>query len=1631
MQSEDYATVVATRREAMLQHMRSRRQEAVQHLTNTNEHHAETMRRFHANRREEARMAQIVKTRAQERLERNRVKTRERTLAEIEHFESAINSAASVPRGGEEGDAVDGEASESAQAEGMQNEISIDEAVLERQPASFEEYVKRMHNRRNEDTAARTRKAERRARTVLQQQHVYRTYDGVRRRNLVEAKREQPASLEAEFLLSLAQQAKWYDVVKHNSQYRNTQLKNVASARDVANESNLNDIHSRAMDEFKHRTDVERTKWEALGAEMRKQEREHNTEVCTHILDGVLDLAMLEVEYMERDFMCEKEFPQDKRVEAARWFAVQGTAPTLEELETKNEMMPDEFTDYTKLTGRWEPEDTGSLNILSGSRVSHILHTLEEIANPPPVAPEPELRASSLYIVCIGRKYTGKTLACRRIAKELNLFHANNVQILSEVMATDWDAVLDSTTSDSLKSVYLQEMELAMYIKSKLCRGMSIDEETQIRLLILKMREFELLAVENPDDAPRGFICDGVPSTAGGFEYLRRHIRKDDLVEGEHREVPFFHSIVPQRPALSGAEVIDEPPPPEAEKPEGGKKDTKAPAKKSKGKDEPEEPLPPIELPEVGDEPRLEEEEASIVEAARYFSRYETGLHLVLDFECPSEEVFARYAGIRIDRETKEMYHLTFFPPPAERLPYLDEPNRTEADNADLHNKIRSMEVEQGKYRNWFSMRQNILRVVDATQPVETVVQGAVDIAGEAKSEAQNEFETEMKAREIKCRHADAIKAHKEVMVQREETRKRLAAIYKERGVDLPPELHDPPPVLRTLAGAEAAIPARVTTALLGAFKQDLAMYEDGVKRGLQMMSSLQHRLSRHWILLVQAFAMFISRQRPTSSLLTAFQDEFNSFDEEWRLDDVAKDELHLRTDVLHEAMCKEVTQRNDDGKAQIDGYAKAPVNDTWVEAVRGSTVELMQCEVNRFMATVRLIVQYYSEVLGREIKMEPFQVSAAIVGAARNSLDFNLLDHIQFNDPSAAPPPEPTKDAKGKKDTKPAAKAPPKRAQSIVGEDPEARADSIGAAFNAAQNYLTRILGLEDAAVQVEPPTTKPSKAAAQEKTEDVKRSPVIDAAVKKAIAEECDLLKDRLFAIKAHGQSAVSWGNGVQSQSLQTMKLALAAEHNKELRLVSDALAFVRTAIEEERPLHYPIVINDTRALEDTDNVLVPIPAAPPAMDINIVVQHYLLPWLTLEQCNFMIREWKAQSSEGVLGKDQYLNVMNSVRSLALCGTDYVADVSTFWSCVHTNHVQKVFDLHMCKSGKSNWRAMLLHLLLWSESEVARSHMTEAEHAFGNKVNPFYVPSPQMSELVNLRQEIFQLCTDRVVMPTALDGEDLAGVHSYEEEEVYDEDDYDEEDEERARSRPVVTRVPECQYLTFEAFSQLNLWLERRLTDVLSRHIRQIIWDLFAIDPPSEEIEASVRQQFPATPQGPFKVMHWPSFLRYFCIDEQHVRGVQKAFAVLSQPTDDNSTLTLADIRALFQLENVTGVAPDATQCAAEAHTDAHLKLLFREVGTTVGEIGIKEVSFDETCRVHRGRVLWNHAVMYSRSALDFAQTVDDDARLRKEKEEREKAEAEALAAAEAEAEAEAKAKAEAGDEHAPEGDTTESTK
>ena len=136
-------------------------------------------------------------------------------------------------------------------------------------------------------------------------------------------------------------------------------------------------------------------------------------------------------------------------------------------------------------------------------------------------------------------------------------------------------------------------------------------------------------------------------------------------------------------------------------------------------------------------------------------------------------------------------------------------------------------------------------------------------------------------------------------------------------------------------------------------------------------------------------------------------------------------------------------------------------------------------------------------------------------------------------------------------------------------------------------------------------------------------------------------------------------------------------------------------------------------------------------------------------------------------------------------------------------------------------------------------------------------------------------------------------------------------------------------------------------------SQHLKSILWEIFQ----NQESQGLV-------------TLHYPTMLLFLCIDQQTIRGAQKAFAMLA---NEDGLLSPQMVYEAFHVNTATHVEGDDRDPFSRDTIDG----VFEEVAYPAAEGGapqVDKITFQQMCSTHLGRVMLNNAQMFLKKQINF---------------------------------------------------------
>ena len=633
-------------------------------------------------------------------------------------------------------------------------------------------YVSMLQARRLDEVHSRVARSHRRATTVARNSEEYQRRANTVRRLAMDEKMRMTSRKEQEMFLQLSALTKWRLVMYENIVNREAQHAEAASVQERLYVEHLDRAQRQDHEHFLSTVRDDMHRFNTGIVETRHRKEKSVEDRCRLIANDILEAVNRHIafiaEYNVAPTAGQRNIvPLFLSENWAREAALHDERARLESIAARHVSL----TLYQA-----EPVDANSIHSKGFLALTQKMLRLKYPKPPPfkPIDPSPFPIA-----VLAGSKYCGKTSVAKAVAQSLGFICLSDADLVQSALA---EFEREAPAEELMEALGAELLELGQGVQAALVSGQAVSPDLMTRIILHRLKTL-------PRDTP-GLILDGTPSTLEGFASLERHLSGFDSARvtrlPEVLLAPPLDGVNPEDPSLN---VEKTEPPQEAAQSATGKKEGKPAAKKKK--DDADEPLPPIDLPVVEPIPELTPEEEAAVRRCGS-DNDEASIHAVIHIHCKPEEIFRRFAGLRVDSETGKIYHVEVDPPPSERLPYLRPMDRVDADTAKLHRAVEN-HIERWEHcSEFFRHYDGVIHEVDGSRSLEMIIADVEAAALTGTRRAKEYFEQWTLAQEINQRRKEYEEMFAQRMAEREIARKQLALIYTERGADLPPELLEP-----------------------------------------------------------------------------------------------------------------------------------------------------------------------------------------------------------------------------------------------------------------------------------------------------------------------------------------------------------------------------------------------------------------------------------------------------------------------------------------------------------------------------------------------------------------------------------------------------------------------------------------------------------------------------------------------------------------------------------------------------------------------------------------------------------------------------------------------------------------------
>ncbi|KPI89374.1 hypothetical protein ABL78_1500 [Leptomonas seymouri] len=934
--------------------------------------------------------------------------------------------------------------------------------------------------------------------------------------------------------------------------------------------------------------------------------------------------------------------------------------------------------------------------------------------------------------------------------------------------------------------------------------------------------------------------------------------------------------------------------------------------------------LPPPELPAIEDTKEAQEKErVFIAHADRELASLPAVLSGVLHIQCSPEEVFRRFAGLRLDVETGKVYHLTYNPPPKERLPHVVNLGRPDVSSVELHEAVFHHRQEWAAVQRWLSRQPNesvFARMYELSGDgtVEQVQQDALQAVEQILSNFRISQQVLAERDASAARLAALEAAEKAQTAEREKERLRLAAIYTEKGAPLPPLLQTP---VESTGQSVMAFGTQASGVILQAVSDFTEEYEE--EYGAMWLRAMQlSKLLLEYLNGAEAqVAAYWTRPDDKQTILQRFQNSLDSVPAQLRAQAACKAELHLSLDDLSDALHHCIELRDAEAKGLIDTLCSpASFLAGWEALVCQDFTRLLQCEADRFVLALRLFTFFFGAVTGEPLTFDEVDIEMSASASSPN----DRTVHTPATSVEASPPSGSVGSRAGKeKRTTASKKTHGKAAEDSSEKSVEGQfADAAQVVLNGIASVTDRLKGIVDTQAKGQKRTGGSNAggggggssggvsggggglggAATTHFTH-------VAAKCLELMEAEKAVAAGRVAAIHAFVQTLLREAETHSQQCRIHLESTLVTQMSKAAAAVNTAVYVLRGCVESEKrsprmhlgcttfaimrggevrgslssrglgeaPLHMPCHGGSGGGeIDARRSFITDVPLSSQLQDPQLLLH----PGLTAARLLDLIQQFRCVAPNYQLSRFDFLVLLREDDYSDAAATRLDKDRMEIKSREELFHS---FDPQL--TGFLDWRELVVHLLFWVvpappvTSAPSLLHGTGAREATTEGGSG--MPELTLQDLMDIRTNLG------------------------------------------------------CAPLTEEQFFDKLLFLDNYLDDVTLEAYTRVLWCTFS-NPSAQTVDPYV-------------------LLGLLCADPQPVRGAQKAFLLLS-PLDSEATVTLDEMDALCHLKANNARAMDQPDPCSKMH----LRLLFGVASA---------LSFEDVCLSPIGRKMLNHADLYRR--------------------------------------------------------------
>ncbi|CCW70089.1 unnamed protein product [Phytomonas sp. Hart1] len=934
-----------------------------------------------------------------------------------------------------------------------------------------------------------------------------------------------------------------------------------------------------------------------------------------------------------------------------------------------------------------------------------------------------------------GPKLSGKSLLSNYIASHCGFYCVTDKDLVQKALDTfeKKSAAIPDCSPKAKKPPQTEEewSSIGATLKELLLKGHSVPFTAIVQMVRLQLQD---LNSQNPyDDDPKevaGLLLDGIISSPDVYEELHNAFlpSKDLLYEplircwceslsapDETQEAEAKNQI---QNMLRIPKLLDEPPIQKESKEKVFRRSAGAST------------LPLPTLPMVDDiSEEVQHEMTFIKKATAELSDYTSMLTAIIQIECDPEELFRRFAGLRIDQENGAEYHMVYCPPPPNRAPFLIPLERTQANTVHLADIILHQQEKWMKMRRWLSMQSqpNLMSKVyelNGEQPIEAiqgVMDGILSRINENFIAARNLFRSMKASRD---RVAALKDTHAQQTAEREAKRQHLIGLYSEKGAPLPTELQAVSLPNECETSDPLRLPRGVCRVVLKATHSFTLRYIGTYDTAWGCLRSLAMQVTQYRAIALGEMQRFMRFPDDKQRILDNFIKHFNGVRALMRSEISFKEEAHAMVEELADNLFRYVSTTKKKWQQLICAIIRRDsFMESWESSLRNVGMTLAQAEAERFVMVVRLFAFFFNSQIGDElitIEELDWETAFASINTAENLECSVRIEKKRMPNVKKQHPTSTSTHAYGKctddGSTRSARDAFDELLQRIVA---------------VLTSFVDRFRTTSDTSLKVQKKTT--TAGTVREETIISHFTPFVEAEISRTL--------ERLYCIRDFVGNMASQAEQYRAKMRDKMLEDMTEAVHAEASAVNSALYILRCCIEEENKaprMHLgcgtfavldpsgqsivdPSQTNQPKASHKSPSFITDVPLYQGTLENTLDVH----PGLSFGRLGYLIMSFATVAPQYQLSKsdfmrfvreEDYSSISSNTTSPSSSGTSRRRLKSTLM-------LFHAFDVN--QAGVIDWREFIMHLLFWCKPPTAK-----------NVAGVFVIPDATIEQLRNSKQ-------------------------------------------------------------------------------------------------------------------------------------------------------------------------------------------------------------------------------------------------------------------------------------------------------